>query len=204
MVRLGELMREYEAARYPLSRQLDVQADGPQQARERVLHWIQSRAHETPGEDLLVIAARGAQPGRPPSPIEREVRSLLDQLQGRLIDWWQPFAPGSLAIRLSLDPRMLNDRQRTKLLDEDDGRTEETAGSARPDARLDIPAELLPLAERAAEMRIQREELSTRLLDVVLREIWIEAQAIAMDQRLDWTGALERIVEDEKAAYASE
>ena len=37
------------------------------------------------------------------------------------------------------------------------------------------------------------------LLDVVLREIWIEAQATAMTDRIDWRTALEAIARRERA-----
>jgi hypothetical protein len=113
MTGLTYLMREYERVRYPENRRLDLQAEGPETARDRALRWIQSRAHETPGEDYLVIVARSGRPGQPPSAVEREIRSLFDELKGRLIDWWAPFAPGSLAVRIATKPSMLRGRERS-------------------------------------------------------------------------------------------
>lgn len=196
MTSLAELMREYERKRYPADRRLDVHAEGTRPAREKVLHWIQSRAHETPGEDLLLIVARGVRPGSSPSPVEAEIRRLLDSLQGRLIEWWQEFAPGSLAVRLSDDPKMFTPRR--PRADPGEGRTTETSGAARPDPEQDIPPELRELAVRVADMRIQREELSPRIRNVVLREVWIEAQAAAMENRTDFGDALERLLGVEK------
>lgn len=198
MAGMNELMREYERARFPLSRRLDVHGEGPAVARERALRWVQSRAHEAPGEELLLIVDRTPQPGRPPGAVERAVRDLLDELDGRLIDWWQAFTPGALALRIALEPTMFAAPPARPAEPEGDGRTEETAGAARPDPGADIPAELLPLAERAAELRIAREEHSFALMSVVLREVWIEAQALAMEQRLDFEEGLAAVVADEE------
>lgn len=192
MAGLKDLMRDYERARYPEDRRLDLHGEGPRPARERALHWIQSRAHETPGEELLLIVERGGRPGRSASPVETEVRKLLEEIQGRLIDWWQPFAPGSLAVKVSLEPRMEARRKTVAQLD-GEGRTEETAGAARPPPHRDIPPELIELATRAAELRIEREGLSMRILEVVLREVWIEAQALAMEERVGFDEALRRL-----------
>lgn len=74
-----------------------------------------------------------------------------------------------------------------------EGRTTETAGAAPLSPEADIPPELLPLARQAAEMRRTRERLAVSLLDVVLREIWIEAQAAAMSRRIGWEAALREV-----------
>ena len=198
MAGLQDLMREYERARYPEHRRLDLQAEGPATARDRALRWIQSRAHEEPGQDLLVIVARGVRPGQEVSRLEAEVRSLLDELQGKLIAWWAPFAPGSLAIRVADVPDMRPGRHPTSDI-AGEGRTEETSGAARPSPHVDIPPELLEFAIRVAERRIEREGLSLRIRDVVLREIWIEAQALAMERRIDFGAGLEQIMASEIA-----
>ena len=192
MTGLGELMREYERARYPAERRLDLHGEGPLVARERALRWIQSHAHEEPGQELLLIVARGQRPGRPPTPVEAEVRALLEELRGRLVDWWQPFTPGSLALAIAREPRMTNGRIDAGR-DPGEGRTEDTAGAARPDPENDIPPELLDLATRTAELRVEREQHSIRVLGVVLREVWIEAQALAMEHRLGFDQALEHL-----------
>ena len=168
-------------------------------ARDRALRWIQSHAHETPGEDLLVIVERGGRPGKQPGPVEVAVRELLEELRGRLIEWWQPFAPGSLAVRIAIEPRMHVPAPRLAE-PAGEGRTAETAGAARPHPAADIPADLLPIATRAAELRIEREGLSLRLLDVVLREVWIEAQALAMEEGTTFESALSRLREREIAS----
>jgi hypothetical protein len=201
---LNELMREYERARFPAARRLDLHGEAPRVARDRALQWIQSRAHESPGEELLLIVERGGRPGKPPSPLEGEVRELLESLRGRLIEWWQPFAPGSLAVRIALEPRMTPWPEPRPSLDAGDGRTAETAGAARPPPDRDIPSELLDLARAVTELRLQREGLSSRIADVVLREVWIEAQALAMEARVGFDIALERIrgAELERAADA--
>lgn len=193
---LRDLLREYERTRYPNDRRLDLHGEGPLTARERALHWIRSRAHEEPGQELLLIVQRGGIPGMAPGPVEVEVRQLLDELQGRLIEWWQPFAPGSLALRIAALPRM-DGRRVPVSVPVGDGRTEETAGSAWPEAREDIPGDLLDLATLATQRRLDREGLSARIFDVVLREVWIEAQALAMDRRIGFAEALEMVREDE-------
>lgn len=200
---MRDLMREYERSRYPAHRRLDVQAEGPQTVRKRVLEWIQSRAHEEPGEDLLLVVARGARPGAPPAPTEVEVRKLLDRLEGRLIEWWQPFALGSLAVRLARDPSMFHGGKQAP--DESaDGRTRETAGAARPPPNEDIPPELYETVRRVAELRIERDGLSSRVLDVILREVWIEAQATAMEDRTSFESALASVLEEETRARLDE
>ena len=193
MAGLNELMREYERARFPEARRLDLHGEAPRVARDRALQWIQSRAHESPGEELLLIVERGVRPGKPPSPREAEVRELLDSLRGRLIEWWQPFAPGSLAVRIGLEPRMEPWPEPRPRTDAGDGRTAETAGAARPAPEEDIPPELLDLARSVTMLRIEREGLSSRIMTVVLREVWIEAQALAMELRLGFDEALEAI-----------
>lgn len=185
---MNNLMRDYERARFPLDRRLDLHGEGPRVARERALHWIQSRAHEAPGQELLLIVSRSGRSGRIFSAVEVEVRRLLTELDGKLLAWWQPFAPGSLAVRIAEEPRMLPLPQ-APAPPEGDGRTPETAGAARPSPRDDIPSELMAELTRAAEARIEREGLSFRILDVVLREVWIEAQALAMEERISFEAA---------------
>jgi hypothetical protein len=197
MASFRDLAREYEARRFPLRRQLDLQAEGPSTARERALRWIQSFAHEEPGEELLLIVERGSRPGRPSGPVRRSVEKLLRELDGRLISWWQPFGDGSLALRLADDPSLLAG-ERARAEPEREGRTEETAGAAVLALHHDIPDELLPLASTIAEMRRTREEISVGLLDVVLRRIWIEAQAEAMTDRVSFRAALEGILAAER------
>lgn len=193
MAGMGDLHREYERARFPADRRLDVHGEGPAIARDRALRWIQSNAHETPGEELLLIVERGRRPGRPPSPVATAVTQLLAELEGKLIAWWQPFTPGTLALRLADVPSVLP-RPNGQPQPEGDGRTSETEGAARPEPHADIPDELLERVSRAAELRIEREGLSLRILDVVLREIWIEAQAIAMEERTTFDMAVDRIL----------
>jgi hypothetical protein len=48
-----------------------------------------------------------------------------------------------------------------------------------------------------AEARRDREGLSVGLMDVVLRKVWIEAQAAAMAERISFEGALEALMEEE-------
>ncbi len=191
MAGLTELQREYERAHYPPSRRLDVHGEGPLVARERALHWIQSRAHEEPGGEFLLIVERAVRPGRPPSAVAQAVRELLRELQGKLLEWWQPFTPGTYAIRIADNPSMLPAPRPVSPSPHDDGRTPLTAGAARPAPRDDIPPDLIELATRVAELRMEREALSPRVGDVVLREIWIEAQALAMDRRVTFEAALE-------------
>lgn len=197
MAGLSDLMREYERTRFPAHRRLDLHGEGPQSARDRALHWIQSRAHEEPGEELLLIVERVVRPGKPPAPVAVAVRKLLTELEGRLIAWWQPFGPGSLALRLSTEPRM-HPFESAAPPPEGEGRTSATAGSARPQADEDIPPELLPSARRATDLRLEREGLSVRVHDVVLREIWIEVQAMAMERRIPFEAAMGLVLEQEE------
>ncbi|HEX2205740.1 MAG TPA: hypothetical protein VHG91_20675, partial [Longimicrobium sp.] len=81
----------------------------------------------------------------------------------------------------------------------DEGRTPETAGAAYLPPHADIPPDLLPVATRAAELRRTREGLGVSVLDVVLRELWIEAQARAMSERVTWEAALRETLADEEA-----
>jgi hypothetical protein len=197
-MRLNELSREYEARHFPPMRRLDLQGEGPDTARQRTLRWIQSFAHEQPGANLLLIVERGRKPGSRKGPIRVAVEKLLDELQGGLIEWWQPFSEGSLALRISAEPhRWVAPPPRPA--DPSEGRTDETAGRAYLHPEADIPYELLPLALRTAELRRTREGQAVGLLDVVLREIWIEAQAAAMTDRIDWETALEAINRREEA-----
>jgi hypothetical protein len=196
-MRLNELSREYEARHFPLTRRLDLQGEGPDTARQRALRWIQSFAHEQPGVELLLIVERGRKPGGRKGPIRVSVEKLLDELKGGLISWWQPFAEGSLAVRVSADPhRWVAPPPRPN--DPTEGRSDETAGRAYLPPEEDIPEELLPLARRTAELRRTREGQAVGLMDVVLREIWIEAQASAMTDRTDWDTALRAIARREE------
>lgn len=197
MAGLPDLAREYEAQRFPPTRRLDLHAEGPRVARDRALHWIQSFAHEQPGAELLLIVERGARPGRAPGPVHREVVKLLDELSGTLIDWWQNFGSGSLALRVAAVPRMTATGASGPVPLAGEGRTPETAGAAPLALHHDIPGELLEVAGRAAEMRRVREGISVGLLDVVLRRVWIETQAAAMDERISVESALHRILEVE-------
>ncbi len=190
-----DLSREYEARRFPEARRLDLHGEGPATARERALHWIQSYAHEEPGQELLLIVERGRTPGRPPSQVRRAVERLLVELQGRLVEWWQDFGTGGLALRISDHPQMT--LAAPPYRPEGEGRTPETAGATLIDVESDIPDDLLELATRAAESRRDREGLSLGLLDVVLRRVWIEAQAEAMGKRISFREALERLLADE-------
>jgi hypothetical protein len=186
-----DLSREYEARRYPEARRLDLHGEGPAAARARALQWIQSHAHEEPGQELLLIVERGRRPGRPPGPVRKAVERLLVELQGRLIEWWQDFGTGALAVRIAADPRMLPPPEAAAA--PSDGRTPETAGAALLAVQHDIPEELLELATRIAEARRDRERLSVGLMDVVLRRVWIEAQADAMSERIGFDEALARL-----------
>jgi hypothetical protein len=197
-MRLNELSREYEARHYPITRRLDLQGEGPETARQRALRWIQSFAHEQPGANLLLIVERARRDGARKGPIRAAVEKLLDELNGNLIDWWHPFAEGSLALRISADPHRTRPAG-PKPQDPGEGRTDETAGRAWLRPEEDIPEELLPLARRTAELRRTRERQAVGLMDVVLREIWIEAQAAAMTDRTDWRTALEDIARRERA-----
>jgi len=204
MAGLHDLAREYEARRFPPTRRLDLHAEGPQVARERALHWIQSFAHEEPGAELLLIVERGQRPGRPASPVRAAVERLLEELRGKLIDWWQSFGPGSLAVRVSHSPRMAPMGPVSAGAPEGEGRTPETAGAAPLALHHDIPDELLDLAHRAAELRRVREGISVGMLGVVLRRIWIETQAAAMDERIPFETALRRILESERERVLEE
>jgi hypothetical protein len=197
-MRLNELSREFESRHYPPTRRLDLQGEGPETARQRALRWIQSFAHEQPGADLLLIVERARRAGGRKGPIRTAVEKLLDELNGNLIDWWQPFAEGSLAVRVSADPHRYRPAG-PRPQDPGEGRTDETAGRAWLHPEADIPEELLPLARQAAELRRTREGQAVGLMDVVLREIWIEAQAAAMTDRTDWETALGAIARRERA-----
>lgn len=190
-----DLSREYEARRFPEARRLDLHGEGPATARERALHWIQSYAHEEPGQELLLIVERGRRPGRPPTPVRRAVERLLVELEGRLVEWWQDFGTGGLALRISDHPQMaLPPRSREP---GGEGRTPDTAGAAPTAAHHDIPPELMDLATRVAETRRDREGFSIGIMEVVLRRVWIEAQARAMGERISFERALEELLDDE-------
>jgi hypothetical protein len=197
-MRLNELSREYEARHYPITRRLDLQGEGPETARQRALRWIQSFAHEQPGADLLLIVERARRDHNRKGPIRVAVEKLLDELNGGLIEWWQPFAEGSIAVRISADPHRYR-APGAKPEDPGEGRTDETAGRAWLHPEADIPEELVPLARRTAELRRTRERQAVGLMDVVLREIWIEAQAAAMTDRITWEAALQAIARREQA-----
>jgi hypothetical protein len=196
LTRLNDLAREYEARHYPATRRLDLQGEGPDTARERALRWIQTFAHEEPGADLLLVVERGRRDRRK-GPVRISVEKLLEELRGGLVEWWQPFAEGSLALRVARDPRRWIPRARP-VEPEGDGRTPETAGAAYVPAEDDIPADILPLARRVAEMRRTREGLGVSLLGVVMRQIWIDAQATAMSERVTFEEALRRTMREEE------
>lgn len=195
MVQWRDLSREYEARRFPESHRLDLHGEGPAAARERALQWIQSFAHEEPGQEILLIVERGRRPDRAAAPVRRAIEQLLVELQDRLVEWWQDFGTGALAVRVSSNPRMSALAAPAPV--KSDGRTPETAGAALLPVRHDIPDELLGLANRVAEARRDREGLSVGLMDVVLRKVWIEAQAAAMAERISFEGALEALMEEE-------
>ncbi|MDQ3556829.1 MAG: hypothetical protein M3409_08635 [Gemmatimonadota bacterium] len=201
MTRLNELSRDYEARHFPPTRRLDLQAEGPRSGRERALRWIQMWAHEEPGAELLLVLERGRS-GAPtrPGTVRGSVEAMLDGLVGGLLEWWQPFTPGTVAVRIAHSPRMVPPgRPRPDAQDDGgDGRTPETAGSGYVAPEQDIPPELLPVAEHAAELRRAREGLSLSLQEVVLRRVWIEAQAMAMTEGMDWGDALERVLAAEE------
>ena len=155
-MRLNELSREYETRHFPPTRRLDLQAEGPDTARQRALRWIQSFAHEQPGAELLLIVERGRKAGGRKGPIRVSVEKLLDELKGGLIDWWQPFSEGSLALRVAADPHRWR-APKPRPEDPSEGRSEATAGRAYLHPEADIPEEILPLARRAAELRRTRE-----------------------------------------------
>jgi hypothetical protein len=201
---LNELMREYERARYPEDRRLDLHGEGPRVARERALQWIQSRAHESPGDELLLILHRSRRVARTLSPVETAVRDLLDDLTGKLIDWWQPFAPGSVALRIAHAPSLLPTHPGHR---RDAGSTtgdESGAETGFVSPLRDIPPELLERARRAAQIRLDREGLSIRLEEVMLREIWIEAQALAMERRVSFEAAVDLLLARELERYQEE
>jgi hypothetical protein len=197
-MRMHELARQYEARHYPPTRRLDLQGEGPDTARERALRWIQSFAHEAPGSDLLLVVDRGRRAGARRGPVRVAVERLLDELRGGLIEWWQPFAEGSLALRVAREPHRFAPG-RPPPDDPGEGRSDATAGRAYLHPEADIPSELLPLARRAAELRRTREGQAVGLTEVVLREVWIEAQAAAMTAGTGWEAALARIERDEEA-----
>lgn len=196
MTRLNELSREYEARHYPLTRRMDLQGEGPQTARERALRWIQSFAHEQPGADLLLVVQRGR---HRKGPVLLEVEKLLTELTGGLIEWWSPFADGSLALRIARDPRRVP-LARPAAAPKGEGRTPETAGAKYLAPQADIPPELLDVAARAAELRRTREGLGVRVTDVVLRGIWMDAQARAFTDGVSWEQALRDTLEAEQRA----
>lgn len=197
-MRLNELSREYEERHYPPTRRLDLQGEGPATARQRALRWIQSFAHEQPGADLLLVVERGRRPGARKGPVRAAVERLLDELTGHLLDGWHPFAEGSLAVRVARDPRW-SAAPAAAPPDPGDGRSDETAGRGYLAPEDDIPPELLPLARRAAELRRTREGQAVGLADVVLREVWIEAQAAAMHAGTGWEEELAALAGREEA-----
>lgn len=198
MARLNDLSREYEARHFPPTRQLDLHGEGPESAQRRALRWIQSFAHEEPGSELLLVVERGGRPRGRASVVRQSVEALLGRLAGGLIDWWQPFGSDSIALRVALDPRISPPAPPEPIDPRDEGRTPETASAAPPDPDADIPGELLPVARRAAELRRAREDLSIGLLGVVLRQVWIEAQATAMNERTSFGAALDRVLREEE------
>ena len=200
MPNLSDLAREYEARHFPPTQRLDLHAEGPDTARVRALRWIQMWAHEGPGTSLLLIVERGVRPGGRGSPVRRSIEKLLDSLTGGLIEGWQQFGAGSLAVRVALRPRLVPISGPAEQTGE--GRTPETAGAAYVAAEEDIPEELLPLARHVAELRRTREGLAVSLLPVVLRRVWIEAQAEAMLARRPWEAALRGLLrEEQQRAY---
>jgi hypothetical protein len=196
---LNQLFREYEAQRYPGTRRLDLQGEGPATARDRALRWIQMFAHEQPGADLLLVLERGRRVQTRKSAVRLAVEGLLAELTDLLVEWWQPFGPGSIAVRISRDPAMFRSEPGGPQPVEGEGRTPETAGARYLPPEADIPEELLPLARRAAELRRTREGLSVALMEVVLKRVWIEAQAEAMSEGATFQEALRRIYDEEEA-----
>lgn len=194
---LSRLARSYEERRFPPSRRLDLQAEGPDVARGRALRWIESVAHEDPGAELLLILERRAGPPRKGS-LRSSVEGLLDELTGRLLDWWEPFGPGSLVVRVSSSPDRFRQVAERKPRTTAAERLDDAGASGWVEPREDIPAELLPAVERIAEARRQREGLSLGLMDVVLHQIWLEVQALAMDERLSFELALAEVLRGEE------
>jgi hypothetical protein len=200
MAGFDNLARDYEGRSFGTSRQLDVHGEGPAVARERALKFIQSFAHEAPGSEILLILERGGRRSGRPNPVRQSVEKLLQSLVGGLIERWAPFTTGTVAIRISDEPRMTPPpKPRPGPPTDEEGRTLETAGPAviPPDA--DIPPELLPLARRIAELRREREALSVGVLEVVLRRVWIDTQALAMTDRLPFEAAMNRLLSREQA-----
>lgn len=205
MAHLNELFREYEARHFPPTRRLDLQGEGPATARDRTLRWVQMFAHEQPGAELLLVLERGRRVVTRKSAVRLAVEGLLAELTGKLVEWWQPFGPGTLAVRIASRPGMFHAEPREPAPHEGEGRTPETAGAAYLPPEADIPEELLPTARRAAELRRTREGLGVGLLEVVLKGIWIEAQADAMSEGVSFGAALRRIVAaEEEKAYGDE
>lgn len=206
MIGWQSLAREYEQKNFPPTRRLDLQAEGPATARQRALRWIQMWAHELPGAELLLVTERVARPGSGPGPVSRAVESLLRELDGGLIEWWQEFGMGSMALRIAEYPERFaaeSDVDRpSSSKEEGDGRTPETAGVVTLAPEDDIPPELLPAARRAAELRREREGLSVGVSELVLREVWLSAQALAMEERVGFDHAVGRLLaEEERLAY---
>jgi hypothetical protein len=193
-MRLSDLARDYEERHFPPTRRLDLQGEGPESARRRALHWIQSFAHESPGVDLLLVVERGRALRGRKRPLREAVERLLEELRGGLIDGWGPFAEGSLSVRVARDPRRFPDAPEP-VADPGDGRSDATAGRAHLPPEEDIPSELLPMARRAAELRRAREGQSVGAMEAMLREVWLEAQAAAMERGSGWEEELGALVE---------
>lgn len=202
MPHLNELTREYES-RFPPTRRLDLQGEGPETARTRTLRWLQMFAHEQPGADLLLVVQRGRRAGARKNAVWLAVEKLLGELTGGLIESWHPFGEGTLALRIAREPRMVVPTRKPDVV-VGEGRSAETAGAAYLHPEDDIPEELLPIARRAAELRRDREGLPVGVLDVVLRKLWIEAQAQAMSERIRWEDALRIILKAEELRLLEE
>lgn len=203
MPHLSQLYREYEERRFPPTRRLDLQAEGPETARERARRWIQTFAHEAPGVELLLVVQRGAvQPGRP-GPVQVGVERLLRELSGQLVEWWEPFSPGTLALRVMDRPGVARPPA-TDPLAATDGRVPATAGAAYVPPEEDIPGELLPIARRIVELRRERDGLSIEVGDVLLREVWLETEATAMVEGSDCGVVMLRLEADERRRLLEE
>lgn len=202
MVRWDDLAREYENRRFPLTRRLSLHGEGPGTAPDRALRWIQSYAHEEPGSELLLLLERHTSDRA----VWRAVEHMLDRITPGLLAWWQPFSPGSIALRIADVPRLRHTP--TAAAPPDDplaGRTPETAGAAYLEPEADVPPILLPLANRAAELRREREGGSTGVAPLLLRRVWLEAQGMAMMEGITFEQALARIVHaEEELAYDEE